>query len=166
MRVLGIAALALLLVQPAIAAAPIRAKLATSSPTPVVDQPWRYMVTVRSAAGAPLAARVKLQILVGDTVVGCWKGGAMVQCFSQGAGDWIAFKGKRTGVLRFPAESVGAKLTFQATVKASGQVRRLRAALTVKAAPRIRSRGLRARQRSLKAGASRPLGLVPRLRAP
>jgi hypothetical protein len=135
MRALGIAALALLLAVPATAAAPIRAKLTTSSPTPVVDQPWRYTVTVRSASGAPLAAKVKLQLLLGQTVVGCWKAGAMVQCFSQAAGDWIAFKGKRTGVLRFPAQSVGVKLTFQATVKASGQVRRLRVAVTVKPAP-------------------------------
>lgn len=135
MRALGIAALALLLAVPATAAAPIRATLTTSSPTPVVDQPWRYTVTVRSASGVPLAAKVKLQLLLGQTVVGCWKAGAMVQCFSQAAGDWIAFKGKRTGVLRFPAQSVGVKLTFQATVKASGQVRRLRVAVTVKPAP-------------------------------
>jgi hypothetical protein len=135
MRLLGIAALALLLAVPASAAAPIRAKLTTSSATPIVDQPWRYTVTVRNAADAPLAAKVKLQILVGRTVVGCWKDGAMAQCFSQAAGEWIAFKGKRTGVLRFPARSVGARLTFQATVRGSGQVRKLRAPLTVKAAP-------------------------------
>jgi len=135
MRGLGIAALALLLAVPATAAAPIKAKLTTSSPAPVVDQPWRYTLTVRSAAGAPLAAKAKLQILVGETVVGCWKDGAMAQCFSQAAGDWIAFRGKKTGVLRFPEESVGAKLTFQATVRASRQVRRLRARVTVKARP-------------------------------
>jgi hypothetical protein len=135
MRTLGIAALVLLLAVPATAAAPIRAKLTTGSATPVVAQPWRYTVNVRSAAGAPLAAKAKLQLLVGETVVGCWKGGTMVQCFGQTAGDWIAFRGKRSGVLHFPAESVGVRLTFQAIVKASGQVRRLRAALTVKAAP-------------------------------
>ncbi len=134
MRVLWIAALALALAVPATAAAPIRAKLATSGPRPTVDQPWRYTVTVRSAQGAPLAAKVKLQLLLGQTVVGCWKGGAMVQCFSPTAGEWIAFRGKRTGVLRFPAQSVGVALTFQATVKASGQLRRLRAPITVQAA--------------------------------
>ena len=133
MHVLGIAMLALALVVPA-PAATIRAKLATSGATPTVDQPWRYTVTVRSARGAPLAAKVKLQLLLGQTVVGCWKGGEMVQCFSRTAGDWIAFKGKRTGVLRFPAQSVGVALTFQATVRASGQLRRLRAPITVQAA--------------------------------
>ena len=134
MRVLWIAALVLVLAVPASAAAPIRAKLTTSGPRPTVDQPWRYTMTVRSAGGVPLAAKVKLQLLLGQTVVGCWKGGEMVQCFSPTAGEWIAFKGKRTGILRFPAQSVGVALTFQATVKASGQVRRLRAPITVQAA--------------------------------
>ena len=79
-------------------------------------------------------AQVKLQILLGSTVVGCWKDGAMAQCFSPSAGDWISFRGKRTGTLRFPAQSVGVKLTFQATVKAQRQIRKLRAPFTVKAA--------------------------------
>jgi hypothetical protein len=135
MRGLVVVALALLLAVPATAAAPIRAKLTTSGPTPVVDQPWRYTVTARSTSGAPLGARMKLQLFLGETVVGCWKAGAMVQCFSRAAGDWIAFKGRKTGVLRFPAQSVGVKLTFQVTVRASGQVRRLRAPVTVKPVP-------------------------------
>jgi len=134
-RVLGLALVSLVLATPAVAAAPIKAKLTTSTPTPVVDQPWRFTVTVKSATGVPLAARVKLQLLLGETVVGCWKGGAMVQCFSQTAGDWISFKGKRSGVLRFPAQSLGVKLTFQAIVKAERQTRKLRAPVTVKPAP-------------------------------
>lgn len=133
MRVLGLAVAALLLVVSAAAAAsPVRAKLTTSTATPVVDQPWRWTVTVRSAAGKPLPARMRLQILLGQTVVGCWKGGAMVQCFSQTAGDWIAFKGKRSGVLEWPAQSLGVELAFQALVKAAKQTRKLRAPVTVK----------------------------------
>lgn len=124
-----------LLAATASSAAPIKAKLTTSTPTPVVDQPWRFIVTLKSATGVPLAGRVKLQLLLGETVVGCWKGGAMVQCFSQTAGDWISFKGKRSGVLRFPAQSLGVKLTFQAIVKAERQTRKLRAPVTVKPAP-------------------------------
>ena len=115
----------------ATAATPIKAKLTTTTPTPVVDQPWRWTVTVRSAAGAPLPARMRLQILTGETVVGCWKGGAMVQCFSQTAGDWIVFKGKRTGVITWPAQSLGIKLTFQAIVVAEKRTLRLRAPVTV-----------------------------------
>jgi len=135
MRTLTLVALTLVLATPAIAAAPIKAKLTTSTAMPVVDQPWRFTVTVKSATGVPLAGRVKLQLLLGETVVGCWKAGAMVQCFSQTAGDWISFKGKRSGVLRFPAQSLGVKLTFQAIVKAERQTRKLRAPVTVKPAP-------------------------------
>jgi hypothetical protein len=116
-------------------AAPIVAKLTTSTSRPVVGQPWRYTITVRSAWGAPLAARTKLQLLLGETVVGCWKGGAMVQCFSNADGEWITFRGKRSGVLRFPAQSLGVKLTFQAIVKAQRQTRRLRAFVTVQPVP-------------------------------
>jgi hypothetical protein len=135
-RALGLAVLVLLLVAPATAAAPpIKAKLTTSTATPIVDQPWRWTVTVRSAAGKPLPARMRLQILLGQTVVGCWKSGAMVQCFSQTAGDWIAFKGKRSGILEWPAQSLGVKLTFQATVKAAKQTKKLRAPVTVKSVP-------------------------------
>jgi hypothetical protein len=38
-------------------------------------------------------------------------------------------------VLRFPAQSVGVRLTFQATLKAQGVLRKLRAPVTVKAGP-------------------------------
>jgi hypothetical protein len=124
-----------LVVAPPAAAAPIKAKLVAGTPTPTVEAPWRYTITVRSASGAPLRARAKLQLLLGTTVVGCSKGGAMVQCFSPSDGDWITFKGRRTGVLRFPEQAVGVRLTFQATVKADGQTRKLRAPVTVQAKP-------------------------------
>jgi hypothetical protein len=117
------------------AAAPIRAVLTTTTPTPVVDQPWRWTVTVRSASGKPLRAKVKLQILFAGTVVGCWKNGAMRQCSGVNAGAWIAFRGKRSGVLTWPAQSIGIKLTFQAIVVAGGQTRRLRAPVVVQPAP-------------------------------
>jgi hypothetical protein len=135
MRALVLLGAVLLVAAPAGAASPISAKLTTSTATPAVGQAWRYTVTVRSAAGRPLAARAKLQLLVGLTVVGCWKGGEMVQCFGQTAGDWIAFRGRRSGVLRFPAESVGVKLSFQATIRALRQTRKLRAPVTVKPVP-------------------------------
>ena len=59
----------------------------------------------------------------------------MVQCSGAAAGDWISFRGKRTGELRFPAQAVGVHLTFQATVQVKGQTRKLRAPVTVQAAP-------------------------------
>jgi hypothetical protein len=131
---LAIAAAALLAAAPA-SAMTIRIKLVTSTATPVVDQPWRYTVTVRSGAGTPLRARVRLQLLLGTTVVGCWKAGAMQQCTGGDAGAWISFRGKRTGVLRFPAQSVGVHLTFRATVQVHGLTRKLRAPVTVRPGP-------------------------------
>jgi hypothetical protein len=129
--VLPIAAIAALLVASPASAATIRLKLTTTSSTPVVGQPWRYTLSVRSSAGAPLRARVRLQLLLGTTIVGCWKGGAMVPCSGTASGEWISFRGRRTGVLRFPAQAVGVHLTFQATVQVQGQTRKLRAPVTV-----------------------------------
>ena len=59
----------------------------------------------------------------------------MDKCFGSTAGEWLAFRGKRTGVLRFPARAVGAHLTFQATVEVQGAVRKLGVPLTVQ--PRL-----------------------------
>jgi hypothetical protein len=128
------AVVALLAASPA-SATTIRLKLTTTSSTPVVDQPWSYTLSVRSSSGAPLRARTRLQLLLGTTVVGCWKGGAMVQCSGSTSGDWISFRGKRTGVLRFPAQAIGVHLTFQATVQVQGKTRKLRAPVTVQPAP-------------------------------
>jgi hypothetical protein len=131
----ALSAIAALLAATSATAASLTLKLTTSTATPVVDQPWRYTLTVRRTSGAPMRARVKLQLLLGTTVVGCWKGGAMVQCSGTSAGDWITFRGKRSGILRFPTQAVSVKLTFQAIVKVQGQVRKLRAPVTVQAAP-------------------------------
>jgi hypothetical protein len=135
MRAFGLAVLALVLATSALGATPFRATLTTSTPKPVVDKPWRWTVTVKSTAGQPLPAKMRLQILLGETVVGCWKGTAMVQCFSQTGGTWIFFRGKRTGVLTWPAQSLGVKLTFQAVVVAKKMTRKLRAPVTVQPAP-------------------------------
>jgi hypothetical protein len=122
---------ALALATTAAAANPIRATMSTSTTKPLVDTPWRYTIVVKDRRGTPLAAKVRLQILAGTAVVGCWEGNAMVQCFSANEGTWIAFKGKRTGVLTFPAQAVGPRLTFQATVVAAGRSLKLRSPVTV-----------------------------------
>jgi hypothetical protein len=59
----------------------------------------------------------------------------MTQCSSVNAGTWIAFKGRRTGVLTWPALSLGVKLTFQAVVVAAKRTLRLRAPVTVQPKP-------------------------------
>ena len=110
---------------------PVRATMTTSSTKPLVDEPWRYTVVVKSREGEPLAARMRLQTLLGKTVVGCWKRTAMVACSGANAGTWISFKGKRTAVLRWPEQPVGVKLTFQAIVVAASRSLRLRAPVTV-----------------------------------
>jgi hypothetical protein len=133
-RPLVIVALALTAaVVPAVAGtSPVRATMSTSSTEPLVDTPWRYTIVVSNRAGKPLAANAKLQILVGTLVVGCWKVTEIVQCSGANAGTWIPFKGKRTGVIRWPARSAGVKLTFQATVVAAGRALKLRAPVTVR----------------------------------
>lgn len=77
---------------------------------------------------------MRLQILFGPTVVGCWKGTAMTQCSGANAGTWIVFKGRRTGIITWPAQSLGIKLTFQAVVVAETKTLRLRAPVTVRPA--------------------------------
>lgn len=116
----------------AAASNPVRATMSTSTTNPLVDAPWRYTITVKNRAGQPLAAKARLQILLGTLVVGCWKRTAMVPCSGATAGTWISFTGKRTGVIRWPAQSAGIKLTFQAVVVAGMRSLRLRAPVTVK----------------------------------
>jgi hypothetical protein len=132
MRVVVISLLtAATLVAGASAALPVRTTLTTSTAKPVVDQPWRWTVTARTSEGKRLRAKMQLQILLGETVVGCWKATAMVQCSRTGSGTWIRFRGRRTGVLTWPAQSLGVKLTFQAVVVVGGLTRKLRAPVTV-----------------------------------
>jgi hypothetical protein len=108
--------------------------LTMSSATAVVNQPWRYTVSVQDASGAPVRARLKLQLLVGTRVVGCFRGGAVARCAGSAAGDWIPLRGKWSHAIRFPQRTLGARLTFQAVVQALGQTRKLRASLRVRSA--------------------------------
>ncbi len=128
--VIGIAASTL--AASASAAVPVRAALTTSTTTPLVDMPWRYTIVVKDRAGKPAVAKARLQILLGTLVVGCWKVDAMTQCTGANSGTWIRFTGKHSGVLTWPAQSVGVKLTFQATVVAGTQTVRLRSPVVVK----------------------------------
>ncbi len=86
------------------AAAAVKVTLTATTTKPKVGEAWRWTVTAREG-GKPVAALVKLQIVLGDIVVGCWKAGAMAQCAGKTAGEAIPFRGRRTGVIRWPAES-------------------------------------------------------------
>ena len=136
MRIAGLVIAALVFALPATGATPaVKATLRTSGPTVVVDQPWRYTITVRTVSGAPLRARASLKLLRGETAVGCWQDGAMKQRLPQSECDWITFRGKRTGTLVFPAQALGVQLTFQAIVRVGTKTVRLRAPVTVRATP-------------------------------
>jgi hypothetical protein len=112
---------------------PVRATMSTTSTAPVADTPWRYTIVVRDHhTGELLAAKARLQVLEGTLVVRCWKGTAMERCSGASSGTWIPFRGRRTGLLSWPARSAGIKLTFQATVVAAGRSLRLRAPVKVK----------------------------------
>lgn len=133
MRLLVVLCAVLLTAAASTAAAlnPVRATMSTSSTKPLAETPWRYTILVKNRQGEPLAVKARLQILLGAVVVGCWKRTAMAPCSGPNAGTWVRFKGKRTGVLTWPAQSAGAKLTFQAIVVAGTRSLRLRAPVTV-----------------------------------
>jgi hypothetical protein len=119
---------------PAVAApTAVKLTLASTSTKPKVNEPWRWTLTAREA-GKPVAAKARLQILLGTTVVGCFKGGTMASCAGPAAGETIAFQGKRTGVIRWPAQAQGVRLTFQAVVTVNGMTRRLRVPVNVQPA--------------------------------
>lgn len=136
MRLLLVCIAALVLVASAGAAnapvKPVRATMSTTSTMPVADTPWRYTIVVKDRGGKPLRAKARLQLLLGTRVVGCWKRTAMTKCSGATSGSWIIFKGRRTGVLTWPAQSAGSRRTFVATVVAGGRSLKLRAPLTVK----------------------------------
>lgn len=134
--VLAALVLAALLASPATPAAPVvKAKLTTATPTPVVDESWRWTVVVKNGRGKPLRAKMKLQILFGTVVVGCWKGKEMAQCAGANPGNWIRFRGKKTGTLTWPLAAVGSKLTFQAVLVAGGKTLKLRTPVRVQPKP-------------------------------
>lgn len=114
------------------AATPVRATMSTSSTKPLAGTPWRYTVVVRELAeGSFLAARMRLQLLAGKTVVGCWKRGRIRACSGANAGTWISFQGRRTGVIAWHARYAKLRLTFQAIVVANTPPLLLRAPVTV-----------------------------------
>ena len=90
--------------------------MTTSSIEPLVGAPWRYTITVADRDGSPLPARVRLQVVRGDVVVGCRKRSAIVRCSGARSGTWIAFKGRHTATIVWPAFSVGVGLTVKATI--------------------------------------------------
>jgi hypothetical protein len=115
----------------ATAAGPVGATMSTSSTMPVVGAPWRYTITVRTQAGDPVRARVRLQALQGSRLLGCWTRTAFVRC-SENAGTWIAISGRRSSAIVWPPRWVGLELTFRAVVATGTHTLVLRAPVTVR----------------------------------
>jgi hypothetical protein len=126
---------ALTLAATASAANPVRATLTTSTTRPLVGESWRYTIAVKDGAGKPLAAKVRLQLLRGKVVVGCWKSRALVRCAGDRAGTWIAFKGRRAATVVWPAFSGTGKLEFRAIVVTGSRTLQLRAPVIVQPRP-------------------------------
>ncbi len=114
----------------ATAAAPVKATLSVTSKTPAVDMPWRWTVKT-SAGGKPAEATVKIQILLGGAVVGCWKGGKMQPCTGAKAGDPIPSKGTVSKPISWTTQSRNIPLVFQALVTAGGKTTTLKTQLKV-----------------------------------
>ena len=95
--VLGLGVTLVLTASAAAVVNPVRATMSTSSTTPLVDTPWRYTITVKDQAGKPVAAKVRLQILLGTVVVGCWKA----------TGDGAVLRGEGRYVDRVQGEADG-----------------------------------------------------------
>jgi hypothetical protein len=135
---LALVALATLLVLVASAPAagsvsPVRLRLVVSTKTPVAETPWRWTVTA-TRAGKRVQGTVRLNILLGPAVVGCWRRGKPVQCSSPRGSDALSFTGRRTGVIRWPAQAQGVTLVFQAVVQAQGKKQRFRVPVAVQPA--------------------------------
>jgi hypothetical protein len=126
---------ALFLAASAAAADPVRATLTTSTTQPLVGEPWRYTIRVEDRVGQPLAAKVRLQILDRKRVVGCWKWRAMMRCSGDRAGTWIAFRGRRSATIVWPAFPGTGKLEFRAIVVTGARTLRLRAPVNVQPHP-------------------------------
>jgi hypothetical protein len=113
------------------AEAAVVTKLTATSHTPKVGQAWQWTVTATDG-GKPAGAKARVQIEVFGRVVGCLKGGQMKQCTGANAGDLMSFVGSKKGTIRWPAESRGVTVTFQAVVTAGGKTTKLRYPVTVK----------------------------------
>ena len=111
-RVLATSILALVLV-PAAAAAPPRVVFHAPTHTPRINVRWPWSITVSTAAGKPLAARISVAIV--DPIGGvhpveydCCKGKFITN---------VRIKGRFADKVIFPLASKGYRVMFRVTVK-------------------------------------------------
>src|SRR5262249_941243 len=116
MRLLLVCLAALAVTESAAADVAVRATMTTSSTTAFVGVPWTYAVAVEAPGGGPADAKVKLQVLRGDRLVGCVRRIALVRCSNPASASWIVFRGHRRGAIVWPARYAGSSLTLRAVV--------------------------------------------------
>lgn len=83
-----------------------RARLVAGTHTPTVDTPWHYAVHVTDLKGKPLASSVHVQVLAGGKIVDTI--------------GWHGFTGTWEETIKWPADSKGSPLVFQAEVFGPG----------------------------------------------
>lgn len=98
----------------------LRPEVTLAAPThrPKVDAPWPIVIQARGPDGRPLRSEVRYQFLFGGSVVA--------------RRSHYRFKGTFRDTLSWPANSVGAPLTFRAVVTTPLGTRRLDYAVEVR----------------------------------
>jgi hypothetical protein len=99
-------------------AAAFKASLAAPTHRPRVNRPWPITIRATDLAGNPIRARLTMRLLYAGVPVGKVDNGR-VYTFT---GIWREKKGEE---IKFPAQSRGQRLTFQALVTARGKTIKL-----------------------------------------
>jgi len=99
-------------------AAAFKATLSAPTHRPRVNRPWPVTIRATDLAGHPIRARLTMRLLYNGIAVGKVDNGR-VYTF---VGVWREKKGEE---IKYPGESRGQRLTFQALVTARGQTIKL-----------------------------------------
>jgi len=95
-----------------------KASIVAPTHRPRVNRPWPVAIRATDLSGHPIRARLTMRLLFGGVPVGKVDNGR-VYTFT---GVWREPKGEE---IRFPAQSRGERLTFQALVTARGKTIKL-----------------------------------------
>ena len=99
-------------------AAAFKATLSAPTHRPHVNRPWPIAIRATDLAGRPIRARLTMRLLYNGIAVGKVDNGR-VYTF---VGVWREKKGEE---IKYPAESRGQRLTFQALVTSRGRTIKL-----------------------------------------
>ena len=99
-------------------ALPFKATLHAPTHTPRVNTPWPISIRVTDLRARPIRARLSMRLLFAGIPVGKVDNGRVYTFL----GAWREQKGEE---IKFPGESRGQRLTFQALVTAKGRTVKL-----------------------------------------